>query len=95
MSDCWPAYNELEAKGFNHLTVNHSRHFVDPDTWANTRKIELSWRALKKRICKSGVPKESLGKHLCEYLWRRDVKYRSADLFTEMVTLLKIHGGPH
>jgi transposase-like protein len=94
MSDCWPAYNELEAKGFNHLTVNHSRHYIDPDTWANTQKIESSWRAMKKRICRGGIPKERLGEHLCEYLWRRDVKHRCADLFTEMVTL-KIYCTPH
>ena len=89
MTDCWKSYIGLTDQGFNHLTVNHSCHFVDPDTWANTQKIESTWRGLKRRICRGGVPKEILGSHLCEYLWQRDVKRRSADPFAEMVELLK------
>jgi transposase-like protein len=55
MTDCWKSYNGLTAKGFQHLTVNHSSHFVDPETWANTQKIESSWRALKKRMSRWGI----------------------------------------
>ncbi len=95
MTDSWKAYNELEAKGFHHLTVNHSRHYVDPDTWANFEKIQASWRAMKKRIYRGGIPKERLGEYLCEYLWRRDVKHRGADLFAEMVKLPKAFYGFH
>ena len=29
------------------------------------------------------VPKETLGGHLCEFLWQRDVKRRNADPFAE------------
>ena len=90
MTDCWKSYCRLDAEGFNHLTINHSCHFVDPDTWANTQKIESSWRAMKRRICRGGVPRESLGDHLCEYMWQRDVKRRGADAFAEMVQLLKV-----
>ncbi|CAN8008846.1 unnamed protein product, partial [Ixodes pacificus] len=32
MSDQWAAYNSLPAHQFNHLTVNHSLYFVDPQT---------------------------------------------------------------
>lgn len=32
ISDCWKAYNCLSNDGFQHLTVNHSYNFVDPDT---------------------------------------------------------------
>ena len=44
-SDCWRAYNWLEAEGFKHLTVNHSLHFKDPDTGTHSNSIESSWRA--------------------------------------------------
>ncbi len=95
MADCWKSCNGLTAKGFQHLTVNHSSHFVDPETWANTQKIESSRRALKKRICRGGVPKETLGNHICEYLWQRDVNRRGADLFTEMLGLFKVSESSH
>ena len=32
-------------------------HFADPDTWANTQRIESFWRAMKHCICRDGVPK--------------------------------------
>ena len=43
MTDCWRSYNGLDDLGFQHLTVNHSCHFVDPDTWANPKnRIDLA-----------------------------------------------------
>ncbi|KYN00044.1 hypothetical protein ALC62_02638 [Cyphomyrmex costatus] len=32
ISDCWKSYNCLNSEGFQHLTVNHTYNFVDPDT---------------------------------------------------------------
>ncbi|KYN05769.1 hypothetical protein ALC62_03248 [Cyphomyrmex costatus] len=32
MSDCWKSYKNLNSKNFQHLTVNHSINFVDPDS---------------------------------------------------------------
>uniref|UniRef100_A0A0L8FY64 ISXO2-like transposase domain-containing protein n=1 Tax=Octopus bimaculoides TaxID=37653 RepID=A0A0L8FY64_OCTBM len=39
-NDEWPAYNNLNAMGYNHLTVNHQRHYVDPVTGAHTQAIK-------------------------------------------------------
>jgi transposase-like protein len=34
ISDSWAANRNLESQGFTHRTVNHSIHFVDPDSGA-------------------------------------------------------------
>jgi hypothetical protein len=74
-------YNGLDADGFNHLTVNHTYNFVDPDTFAHTQTIEFSWRKLKKRIFGGGVRKPNLADHLCEYLWRTEMINKKKDFF--------------
>ena len=34
-SDKWRSYNGLTVLGYNHKTVNHTDHFVDPETNAH------------------------------------------------------------
>ena len=48
VTDGWKAYNNLKYYNYNHLTVNHSLNFVDPNTLANTQKVESSWRPMRK-----------------------------------------------
>jgi len=81
MTDEWLAYRNLSQIGFNHLTVNHSLNFIDPLTWANTQRIESNWNAMKKKVCRGGIRREDLDLHLCEYLWRREVKRSGRDAF--------------
>jgi len=35
-SDEWPAYSNLNAMGYQHSTMNHQQHYVDPATGAHT-----------------------------------------------------------
>lgn len=41
-SDLWRAYGGIAAlpQGYQHLTVNHSMHFIDPQTGAHTQSVE-------------------------------------------------------
>jgi transposase-like protein len=94
ITDCWRGYNGLEADDFNHLCVNHSYNFVDPDTWAHTQTIESNWRPLRRRMNRGGLRKEDLDLHLCEYIWRKEVKRRNADPFTEIIRdIIKVYPG--
>jgi hypothetical protein len=46
ISDCWGAYCNHSSQGYMHCTVNHSTHFVNPDTGAHTN-TESTWRRAK------------------------------------------------
>jgi transposase-like protein len=47
ISDYWGAYRDLDSLGYTHCTVNHSIHFVNPDTGDHTNTIESTWRSIK------------------------------------------------
>ena len=47
-SDKWKAYYSLQEY-FEHLSVNHSKHFVDPDTGVHTNTIEGNWNGIKMK----------------------------------------------
>jgi hypothetical protein len=85
MTDCWPSYNSLKNNGYYHLTVNHSIHFVNQQTLANTQKIECSWRHMKTALTKGGKNCELMAQYLCKYLWRRHYRRLGADMFIQFM----------
>jgi hypothetical protein len=95
MTDLWRGYNDLDNHGFYRLTVNHSTHFIDPITWANTQKIESQWRYLRKCLSNGGVRRtydengqvidHNLADHLCEYIWRRECRRQGLDPFVQFI----------
>ena len=72
ISDCWRAYDNLGAKGFKHLTVNHSLNFVDPSTGAHTNNIESLWWQIKRQLPSTHTrgSEKTWYMHLCEYMYR-------------------------
>lgn len=53
VSDLWRAYRGIEnlPPGYQHLTVNHSIHFVDPnDDSVHTNTIEGSFAFIKAKF---------------------------------------------
>ena len=69
MSDLWKAYDCLKNEGYDHLTVNHSLNFVDPDTGAHTQRIENTWWGVKRSLPRTGTSKELFYGYLQEYMW--------------------------
>ena len=51
--------------------MNHSEHFVDPNTGACTNNVENYWgRAKKQMKIMHGAPDSTLFSHLDEFMWR-------------------------
>lgn len=70
ISDEWCAYRSLPAFGYNHMTVNHSRWYVDPQTGAHTQHIERAWRSKEQVWRQRGNQAECLlSDHLCLIEW--------------------------
>jgi transposase-like protein len=85
ISDQWQAYNGIAAAagmGYTHETVNHSLNFVDPNTGANTQRIERSWKSAKERNKRqNGTHRQMIDSYLCEYMWRKRVRIANNDPF--------------
>ena len=55
----------------SHSTVNHSLHFVDPQTGVHTQNIESYWNRVKYKIkTMKGVLGDKIPKYLDEFMWR-------------------------
>jgi hypothetical protein len=71
ISDCWAAYNTISNFNYQHLTVNHTYNFVDPNTGAHTQNVENMWcRAKKRNKIENGTATDMIDSYLCEFIWR-------------------------
>lgn len=72
-SDEWRAYNSPQNNpDYQHLTVNHSLNFVDPNTGVHTQNIENTWmRVKRKQKVQAGFSRTLLTSYLKEFMWRQ------------------------
>jgi transposase-like protein len=89
MTDQWRGYVDLQALGYNHLTVNHSQNYVDPDTGACTNTAEGLNSGLKRRIPVRNRTANGIEGHLFEYVWRRQNRDRLFDALID--AMAEIH----
>ena len=64
---------KLGGLGNIHLSVNHSKNFVDPDSGAHTNTIEGVWALVKKKLkWMCGTLYEYIPSYLDEFTWFRN-----------------------
>lgn len=74
ISDLWKSYDCLQNEGYQHLIVNHSLNFVDPNTGAHTPGIENTWWGVKRSMPRTGTSNDLFDSYLQEWLWRQHYK---------------------
>ena len=72
-TDCWRGYSAVSAE-YAHFQVNHSMHFVDPDTGIHTNSIEGFWNGLKLQVPPRNRVKDGMGTKLMSIIWRKQNK---------------------
>ncbi|GFW35100.1 DDE_Tnp_IS1595 domain-containing protein [Trichonephila clavipes] len=88
--DCWKGYNHdvLTTEGFNHLTVNHSLNFVDPDTGAHTNTIESTWRHVKSQFPQYNRQNYA-SFYLAMYMFEKSCRAKNVDMFNAFVEIIR------
>lgn len=92
VSDCWKAYNALKDEQFQHLTVNHSLNFVNPDDErVHTQNIERTWRDVRGGIPRYGRKENHFIGYLGEFLFKKkfDVQHRIHNFFKAAADVYK------
>ena len=85
-SDCWKAYHDLGCMGYTHVTVNHSKEFIQ--NAACTNGIESDWRHAKVTMPRYGVHRGMHAGYLAEFMWRR--KHMDSDRFITLIQDINI-----
>ncbi|MBW0563006.1 hypothetical protein O181_102721 [Austropuccinia psidii MF-1] len=83
ISDCWKAYDCLEEEGFQHLTVNHSIQFKNPDNGAHTNNVEGMWRHAKAFLSQYCRKKKFFTGYLAKFMFIKHCKSLNVDPLPE------------
>ena len=65
------AYRGLAAQGFQHGTVNHTLHLVDPATNVTTNRVETLWQRsiVKFKAMFGPTNRVMIPYYLSEFMW--------------------------
>ena len=71
-TDCWAAYEGMEAHGMAHGTVNHTHNYVDPDTEVHdTNLIKGTWNDIKLNTNGRHYIRDFVDGSIHTLIWRR------------------------
>ena len=81
-SDGWKGYSNLKNIGYQHMVVNHSKHFLDPLTGVHTNTVEGTWCALKSKTPIRNRTEALVEQHLETFIWKRENKSHMWEAFS-------------
>ena len=95
-SDMWRAYNRVRdlralvggqiRRRYRHQSVNHSVHFVDPNSNCCTNRIENFWCHAKRKLkTMAGVQDTTLKSHLSEFMYRHRNGQDGTPIFNALI----------
>lgn len=88
ITDCFKGYDHLQEAGYSHLSVNHSKNFVDPKTTAHTQRIEGLWHWVRSHaIPRSGAKLEDLDLYLAAYMYKRFINNSITHFLKDLASL--------
>ncbi|XP_066253403.1 uncharacterized protein [Euwallacea similis] len=91
VSDCWRAYDVLKNEEYQHLQINHSLQYVDPnDPQIHTQNIERVWRDVRGGIPRYGRKEPHFVGYLAEFLFKRSFPLLS-DIHYFSIEIAKLH----
>lgn len=86
VSDEWRAYNGLVESNLWHLTVNHSLHFVNPETGVHTQNIESCWANLKYKMkMMKGIIADNLESYLFEWMFKTNEVREDFEVILDLI----------
>ena len=91
ITDCWKSYNNVKDNFYKHYTVNHSKHFVDPENKTiHTNNIENRWGVIKRTLLpKNGTNKSLYMSYFAEYCVSNRYLKHSKSKFHDFLELIK------
>ena len=81
----------MNSIGYHHSTVNHTEHFVDPISGANTQKVERAWKEGKIWLKRVRRPSTLFQSHLHEIAWRMNNRNSENGLMSAFLAGVKKH----
>ena len=81
----WKAYHQLEKMGYQHVNVNLSKQFLNPETAVCTNSIESDWRHAKVSIPTYGVTRDSK-----QHIWQNSYGCKNIMMRITSLKLFKL-----
>lgn len=96
-SDRWKSYCGIEnmLEGYEHASVNHKIHFVDPKSGCCTNGIKSDWGKARAHVPRTGAIEEHLEGYIGWFLWKPHQQPSGLNPFVSfMQDVAKIYSGP-